>query len=438
MTSKKRAIIIPLLLTLLLVGCDGGGSTTDGESGPVELTFWHTMGQANQTVVRDMIANFKVDYAEKYPGIKITDSSQGGYDDLFSKIKSAIPAGTTPTMAFCYPDHVAHYIDSGAVENLQNYVDAEVAGFADDFVSGYWNEGREYQNPGLYSVPFSKSTEALFYNKTFFDMHSLEVPTTWNEMLELCRDIKAIAPNVTPLGYDSDSNLYITLSQQLGIPYTSSNPETPFLFNNNNAKEMVTYLKDLYDEGLFVTKGASPNNSYTSTQFTEGKAMMTIGSTGGTSYNQSPNFDVGVAIPPSYVADEPAVISQGPSITIFSRFSARQKEAAWDLYKYISNTANSARYSIMTGYEPVRTSSYATEEYQMHLNAEGANANLFTNVAKVTYTMRDSYFFSPVFVGSAVARDQVGGIISNVLLGTKNVEEAFQDALIECVNSLPE
>jgi ABC-type glycerol-3-phosphate transport system substrate-binding protein len=29
------------------------------ESGPVELTFWHTMGQANQTVVRDMIANFK-------------------------------------------------------------------------------------------------------------------------------------------------------------------------------------------------------------------------------------------------------------------------------------------------------------------------------------------------------------------------------------------
>jgi hypothetical protein len=34
---------------------------------------------------------------------------------------------------------------------------------------------------------------------------------------------------------------------------------------------MVTYLKDLYDEGLFVTKGASPNNSYTSTQFTEGK-----------------------------------------------------------------------------------------------------------------------------------------------------------------------
>ena len=92
----------------------------------------------------------------------------------------------------------------------------------------------------------------------------------------------------------------------------------------------------------------------------------------------------------------------------------------------------------MTGYEPVRTSSYATEEYQMHLNAEGANAKLFTNVAKVTYTMRDSYFFSPVFVGSAVARDQVGGIISNVLLGTKSVNEAFEDALIECVNSLPE
>ena len=76
-----------------------------------------------------------------------------------------------PDDGLLLPRPRCHYIDSGAVENLQNYVDSEEAGFADDFVSGYWNEGREYQNPGLYSVP-SKSTEALFYNKTFFDMHS--------------------------------------------------------------------------------------------------------------------------------------------------------------------------------------------------------------------------------------------------------------------------
>lgn len=40
-------------------------------------------------------------------------------------------------------------------------------------------------------------------------------------MWNLCRKIKEINKDITPLGYDSDDNMYITLSAQYGIPYTS-------------------------------------------------------------------------------------------------------------------------------------------------------------------------------------------------------------------------
>jgi hypothetical protein len=129
--------------------------------------------------------------------------------------------------------------------------------------------------------------------------------------------------------------------------------------------------------------------------------MMTIGSTGGTSYNQSPNFDVGVAIPPSYVADEPAVISQGPSITIFSRFSAGKRSCLGFIQIHLQHRKFGPLLN-HEGYEPVRTSSYAPKNIRCILMPKALYANLFTMCANVTYTMRDSYFFSPVFVGSAV------------------------------------
>lgn len=425
----------------------GSNSTSPSPTEDVTVKFWHTMGQANTTLLNTMITQFNA----IYPNIKIEHSSQGGYDDLKSKLKTAIAGGTEPTMAFCYPDHVADYLASGASLDLTSFISDPEIGFVesdgshvdgtsgntvygkDDFVKGYWDEGAEYTSEGVYSVPFSKSTEALFYNKDFFDANDLQVPETWDEMWTLCAQIKAIAPSVTPLGYDSDSNLFITMCEQRGIPYTSATGDH-FLFSNPQAKAMVAELKGYYDEGLLVTKGASPNSGYTSTQFTNGEVMMTIGSTGGTSYNQTNNFVVGVAVPPTTTIGDPAVISQGPSITFFKRSSTAQLRAAWQFYRFISNSANSAAYAILTGYEPVRISSYETANYQSHLNPTGEQS-LFNKVAKITYNMKDSYFNSPVFVGSATARVQVGNIIAQVFLGEQTIDQAFETAMTNCVFS---
>ena len=49
------------------------------------------------------------------------------------KISAAIPAGTTPTMAFCYPDHVAEYMQSNAVINLDTYINSEELCFTEEY-----------------------------------------------------------------------------------------------------------------------------------------------------------------------------------------------------------------------------------------------------------------------------------------------------------------
>ena len=71
----------------------------------------------------------------------------------------------------------------------------------------------------MYTLPMSKSTEVLYYNKTFFDANGLTPPTTWDEMEALCNKIVEIDPYSIPLGYDSENNWFITMTEQLKTPW---------------------------------------------------------------------------------------------------------------------------------------------------------------------------------------------------------------------------
>jgi multiple sugar transport system substrate-binding protein len=427
-------------------------STKDGD--PTQLSakvvFWHTMSQAGRALLQNEIAAFN----KTYPNITIEESNQGDYGGLRDKLKSAIPAGTTPTMAFCYPDHVADYLNAGATEEMGQYAEDAVVGFGkdktetggvDDYVTNFWEEGKVYTTPGLYSVPFAKSTEVLFYNKTEFDKKGYSVPKTWDELWALCAKIRTDYANLgddfIPIGIDSDSNFYITLSEQYGIPYTSATG-TNFQFNNDAAKAKVKELKGYYDKKYFVTAGTNANQNYTSTRLTKGAvsggSLMSIGSTGGTSYDWpgkiSETFEMAVALPPTKDVASPKVITQGPSITFFKRASLKSKYAAWLFYKWISNTENSSAYALLNGYEPVRNSSYETSGYKTMLSyTEDDKFLLFSKVAAVTKTMKASYFTSPVFVGSAVAREEVGKLLPAIFTNNKTIDQAFQDALTTCV-----
>ncbi len=437
--KKKIVLLVSSLLTVgVLAGC---GGKNDGKT---HIQFWHTMGQANQVMLDRMIESFQ----EANPDVVVEAFSQGGYDDIAGKIRDAIPAGTTPTLSFCYPDNVATYIEAGAVEELTPYIQNEEYGLTEnelkDFNSDYWSEGTNYQQSGVFSVPYAKSTEVLFYNATVFEAYGWEVPTTWDEMWTLCSTMKTKLGNKikTPLGYDSDSNLFITKCVQENIPYTSKDATTKadyYQFNNAQAKAMVTDLKTKYDAGLFITKGTQPNSTYTSTAFTNQQIIMSIGSTGGTTYNKSLNFDIGVApLPRGSVNGK--VVSQGPSICIFSRATAAEKVAAWKFYKHITSPDNTATFAINTGYEPVRDSARETPQFKTYLSRAGENyitkrgGDLLASAAALT---RDkyagNYFSSDVFPGSDTARDEVGGIVSNVFLGTKSVDQAFTDALTNCL-----
>jgi multiple sugar transport system substrate-binding protein len=299
----------------------------------------------------------------------------------------------------------------------------------------------------MYTLPMSKSTEVLYYNKTFFEANGLTVPTTWDELEAVCAKIKEIDPNSIPLGYDSEANWFITMTEQYGSPYTSATGDH-FLFNNDTNKEFVKRFREWYKKGYLTTQEIY--GSYTSGLFVstdEVKSYMSIGSSAGATH-QRPKmvdgvypFDVGIATIPQVDASNPKVISQGPSLCIFQKANPQEVIASWLFVKFLTTTVEfQAEFAMASGYVPVLKSVGEHPVYADFIaKADGGN-NIAALSAKVCVEQADAYYTSPAFNGSSTARDQVGLLLQKCLVDPSEdvdsmVDKAFKDAIIACEES---
>lgn len=494
---KKKVLSAALLLlsALAVTGCgnqesgnnggDNGGNnggTGNDDSALVDengvlkekttIYLWTTAGDQGQALLNEWVEEFK----EVQPNITVTNVKQtGGYDDLQNMIVTGFNGNNYPDLAYCYPDHVADYIDYGKAVKLDSYIENEVFGWSDedinDFVPAYLDEGRQYTVEGTYSLPFSKSTEAMFYNEDILmglDLSSID-PTinggnrlnaeylenlTWEELFgklapALLKYDETVQDIIKPcddgktrvFGYDSDDNLFITLAHQYGYPYTSiKNGVGSIDFNTKEMKDKLLEFKDAYEKNYFITKGSN-QDKYVNELFTANQLLFSVGSTGGIKYQfDSKNpMNVGVGKIPQAENGTPSTIMQGPSMCILDHNDANRRLASWLFYKFITEPSRTLSWSLdSTGYYPIRKSNLEDEFYleaSDYENAQDKSIERLQAKGNAYYsTMDETLFTSPVFKGSSAARVQVGGLFTSTLLGGANfdIDAAFTKAVDLC------
>ncbi|MCR5348477.1 MAG: extracellular solute-binding protein [Bacilli bacterium] len=504
MTNKK--LFIPMAMALLLAACNGAPSTglstpttssdesssspattsSDESSSspattssqtkehkedhvmetPTEIYFMSNFSY--QSTIEKIIEAFK----EVEPNITVHNVKEtGGYDDVRNKVISQLATQEHPDMFVGYPDSVQEVMQYGAVVKLDNYMNDEVYGWSakdkKDIIQAYMSEGQMYPLPGTYSLPFAKSTEAMYYNKTVLiglDLKSID-PTindgaalsvdylndlTWEELFDhLIPALKAYddaqdaehkiltgtAKAHHIFGYDSDDNLFITLAEQYGYGYTSIDEygEGHLDFINDGMKGLMKTFKKAYDSTGFFTKGTN-NNEYTNYTFTDSSCLFSVGSTGGSKYQVSADFDTGVARIPHAEGEEPKVINQGPSLAILKHDDNRAL-ASWLFYRFLSNKLNAATWAMETGYAPIRYSVLEDGDYQDFVDESTktprSEEQIKAAVASYMGQVGPDMYSSPVFKGSAQARVEVGALLSNCLLSQNldgEIDTLFQTA----------
>ena len=468
---KKRILSVLLLACMLLsmvalAGCQKGGSNVlagnfaipeNGYDGSdVTITFYHTMGTNLTEVLERYIAKFN----ELYPNIHIEHEQVGNYDDVRDRVKTELTVQNQPNIAYCYPDHVALYNMARGVVTLDDLIaseikvtradgSSEVLGLTKDqiadFIPGYYEEGKQFGDGLMYTLPMSKSTEVLYYNKTFFDANGLTPPSTWDEMKALCQKILTIDPDCIPLGYDSEANWFITMTEQHVTPYTSASGDH-FLFDNDANKAFVKEFRSWYQEGLVTTQAIY--GAYTSGLFvsqTGTRSYMSIGSSAGATHQRPEKvddaypFEVGIATIPQVNTSSPKVISQGPSLCIFKSANPQEVVASWLFVKYLTTTVEfQAEFSMASGYVPVLQSVSQNPVYASFLDSANGGDYISALSAKVCLAQANAYYTSPAFNGSSTARDQVGLLMQSAFVNDDGgdvdalLDQLFKKAVAEC------
>lgn len=474
--KKFFTLMAVVAVACTLVSCKGGKPTHDGTilapdqidtSKDITITFYHAMGAANQAVIQTIADNFSEEMKEKYGvNVKVEQTSQGDYTTLRKTIASAIAAGDQPTIAQTYPDHVSLYLEGEAVRSLDAYLtstDYGMEGTEENcygFIKSFWDEGRIYDSAKtLYSIPFNKSTEVLYYNIELFQKYGWTIPKTWEEVLDICEKWKQTTEYQTlknkgtataGIGIDSEANLFITLIQQFGATYTylDSKDVGHYAFyedeaNKAKSEQAMNWLLDNFKAGNVVSTTYFGTN-YCSDAFKAGQCPMTIGSSAGTSYNvvSDGSFTTGISTYPQFAnakEEEKYVIQQGTNVTLFKCNDAQEELFGWLFIKYLTNYESSLYWTLNTSYFPTRTDVEACKEYQdyvsqMVYDETGAGQKIYNPTKEVCIVglSQSKYFYTSVaFPGSSKCRDEVEIVIQEILYNPTDytVKKALEDAI---------
>lgn len=478
-----KSSVLFMLPLLVLAGCKGnnsddsagsssftgsestsseGGDSSGGGNDSIKTTikFKHRNSQTMSEVIDQMIEEFN-----KIPGNEnitiVNDKYSGDYNKLRDQVIADMNTGEYPDLVECYPDHVARYMDFGKVVNIDKYMNDPVEGWTqedkDDIITAFLQEGQSYSVEGTYSLPLSKSSEVMYYNWTVLENLQLDYNgrkqtvteeylknMTWEEMFEYTAPAIMAKNESLPegqkiidttqeyygvLGYDSDDNFFITLAEQYGYGYTSVDKVTGkgvLEFNNEDMRGLMKKLNDYHSKHYLATKGTS-GGDYINTYFTKDAFLFSIGSTAGYKYQQN-GFSADVrAVKIPYAKDHDYLcINQGPSVAILNHDNDVNRQiATWRFYKFMTNYENNVNWATKSGYLPIRKSVFTSPAYIEYCNPDDAEVAsieaLAARTAAVSNEITAYVYASPTFKGSSTARDQVGSLMTNILM--KNASE---------------
>ncbi len=433
------------------------------------VTFW-AKNDTNKTQT-EIYTRAARSFEALYPNIKVETRFYTDYGVIYNDVITNISTDTTPDVCITYPDHVATYLTG-----------ANVVVPLDDFFSndkyGFGGSELKYDAPARsemtekfldecligsthYAVPFVRSTEACYVNKTYVEKLGYTLPEvlTWDFVWEASKkamekgDDGNFAVNgqkvLIPFIYKSTDNMMIQTLKQMNAGYSDQYGNV--LIFNDDTKNYLLGLAEHCKTGCFSTFKIS---SYPGNFFNAGQCIFAVDSTAGATWigtkanhmdipsDQVVEFETAVFPVPQINVNDKKMISQGPSICIFNKSDPQQVLASWLFTQYLLTNAVQIPYAETEGYVPVTQKAQQAPEYIDYLNNSGVDEHHYgvkIDATKLLLDNVDDTFITPVFNGSASLRNAAGDLIENVVKSIRRkqtVDEAYIDKLYSDVTSL--
>ena len=474
----SSVLLLSLLLScLLLSGCHGELVEADtaarpeyesaftmpesfDESRKITITFW-AKNDSNKTQV-EIYRRAEADFEKLYPNVDVNIRFYTDYGSIYNDVITNIPTKTTPNVCITYPDHIATYMTGKNVvlplEELAADPNYGLGGAALKFDSPAREElvpqfYDECQIGGvLYALPFMRSTEACYVNKTFVEKLGFELPETltWDFVWEVSeaalekdasgRFLVNGQEKMIPFIYKSTDNMMIQMLRQKGAGYSTAEGEV--LLFNETTKELLLEIAQHARSRAFSTFKIS---SYPANWLNAGQCIFAVDSTAGATWigtdaplldippEQLVEFETVVMTVPQFDPENPKMISQGPSVCLFYKDDPQEVLASWLFTQFLLTNDTQIAYSETEGYVPVTLKAQQDPVYQDYLARSGEDNQehyrIKIEAAELLMANTANTFTTPVFQGSTSVRDAAGLLIENVTKAERRKQPVDEKSL---------
>lgn len=273
---SKKAILSTIFLIILVSSVVFAGGQQDksesGEEGQVVLSFLDLNPEGAPCI--DALTE---GFMKKYPNIKVEHEAMASrqYDQRIQALAASqdLPDIVTTQMFPQYKEMAA----SGLFMDLTD-TDIVKSGIFDDIAATCLvKDGK------VYGLTWNHLAVGAFYNKDIFNEYGLEIPTNWDEFLNVCETLKqnGVTPIVSDLG-DGWTSMYI-INNAAGNLIYGDNPDYDEELISGSKKltdpawvDIFTKIKYVYDQGYYGENPMGGKYEQSLSDFANGKGAMHI------------------------------------------------------------------------------------------------------------------------------------------------------------------
>jgi multiple sugar transport system substrate-binding protein len=343
---------------------DDGGSSASSEKGG-EVRFW-VMNNGPDPVAdtEEIVKPF-----EKETGIDVKVQLVG-WDVQFDRIRNAAVSGEGPDVTQAGTTQVPFFAALDGFEDLSDRV-GEIGG-EDAYAPGVWQTTQVTGRDGTFAAPWFTEARSIYYRKDLLKKAGIDPETAFSDWdafrgtLEQLKSSGAV-DNKKTYAFGSPGKAAFDLVHHV-MPFVwdaggseLSEDASTSTINSPEAQEGVEFVAGLIPDGLYDPTALEKDGQQVEDSFKAGRLAVWIGGPWVLASVKREDDDawadhvrknIGVAPMPSGPSGEAYTFVGGSNLMMFE--SSKNKDAAWELMKFLSQDDTQTAYADLMGMFPAR------------------------------------------------------------------------------------
>lgn len=354
-------------------------TATSASNAPVEIEFWHALGGDLGNSLQSIIDSYNASQSEYV----IKPVVIGSYSEIDEKLQAAYVAKNVPALVAGGSQDT--FYQKNLVENFEDYMTSDYN--KDDIVGGFMDAAT--RDGKMVFAPAYGTSQVLYYNKAVLEEAGYTEAdlSKWQSLESLKDKVVGIDTGKGKIQYVWEPmwgyNNMVDVVSSAGGKFISEDGKTVLINDATWVSILDQFRQWINDDKSMAIHSGGQGWEYwykTMDDWVYGTSLGYTGSPGDYTIALEAitkakadgyKTEFAVAMQPGWENNDPAPYFSSVMYYIpkSSNLTEEQKKGAADFVTYATNTENTAKFSMETGYAAVRNSVLELADYQTYLES---------------------------------------------------------------------